>query len=76
MTVRPERGAGSLPLVIVLLLGAHLAVLYGHRALLVEQRASAAQQRAVQAQEAAEAGLAWALARLNKIGRASCRERV
>ena len=68
MTVRPERGAGSLPLVIVLLLGAHLAVLYGHRALLVEQRASAAQQRAVQAQEAAEAGLAWALARLNTAG--------
>jgi hypothetical protein len=59
---------GSLPLVVVLLLGAHLAVLYSHRALLVEQRASAAQQRAVQAQEAAEAGLAWTLARLGAPG--------
>lgn len=41
-----------------------LAVAYANRNVLVEQRIAANQQRATQAFEAAEAGLAWALARL------------
>lgn len=52
-------------MVVILLLGAHLSLLYSHRALLFEQRASANQWRATLAQEAAEAGIEWALARLN-----------
>jgi hypothetical protein len=58
-------GAGTLAMVMTLLLIAHLSLLYGHRALLVEQRASASQIRAVRAQEAAQAGIDWAVARLN-----------
>ena len=59
------RGAGTIALVMALLLIAHLSLLYSHRALLFEQRASASQIRAVRAQEAAQAGLDWAIARLN-----------
>lgn len=64
--VRPGMGgAGTLAMVMTLLLIAHLSLLYSHRALLVEQRASASQIRAVRAQEAAQAGLDWAISRLN-----------
>lgn len=59
------RGAGTLAMVLALLLIAHLSLLYSHRALLFEQRASASQIRAVRAQEAAQAGIDWAIARLN-----------
>ncbi len=52
-------------MVMTLLLIAHLSLLYSHRALLFEQRASASQVRAVQAQEAAQAGIDWAVSRLN-----------
>lgn len=52
-------------MVMTLLLIAHLSLLYSHRALLFEQRASASQIRAVRAQEAAQAGIDWAVARLN-----------
>ena len=62
---RTVRGAGTIAMVMVLLLIAHLSLLYSHRALLFEQRASASQIRAVRAQEAAQAGLDWAIARLN-----------
>jgi hypothetical protein len=58
-------GAGTLAMVLTLLLIAHLSLLYSHRALLFEQRASASQVRAVRAQEAAHAGVDWAVARLN-----------
>jgi len=62
---RRTTGFGTLALVLTLLLAAHLSLLYSHRALLVEQRASAGQIRAVRAQEAAQAGLDWAVSRLN-----------
>jgi hypothetical protein len=52
-------------MVMILLLIAHLGLLYSHRALLFEQRASAGQVRAVRAQEAAQAGIDWAVSRLN-----------
>nr|WP_310463763.1 hypothetical protein [Sphaerotilus sp.] len=58
-------GAGTLAMVMTLLLIAHLSLLYSHRALLFEQRASASQIRAVRAQEAAQAGIDWAVSRLN-----------
>lgn len=58
-------GFSTLAMVLTLLLIAHLSLLYSHRALLVEQRASAGQIRAVRAQEAAQAGLDWAVSRLN-----------
>ncbi len=52
-----------------------LAVAVAHRNVLVEQRIAANQQRATQAFEAAEAGIAWTLARLADAGRvgADCR---
>ncbi|WP_338413149.1 hypothetical protein [uncultured Sphaerotilus sp.] len=63
----PQRttGFGTLAMVMTLLLIAHLSLLYSHRALLFEQRASAGQVRAVRAQEAAQAGIDWAVSRLN-----------
>jgi len=60
-----QAGAGTLAMVMILLLIAHLGLLYSHRALLFEQRASASQVRAVRAQEAAQAGIDWAVSRLN-----------
>jgi len=63
--LRRTSGFGTLAMVLTLLLIAHLSLLYSHRALLVEQRASAGQIRAVRAQEAAQAGLDWAVSRLN-----------
>lgn len=62
---REQAGTGTLAMVMTLLLIAHLGLLYSHRALLFEQRASASQVRAVRAQEAAQAGIDWAVARLN-----------
>ncbi|MEY8878423.1 MAG: hypothetical protein AB9M60_18080, partial [Leptothrix sp. (in: b-proteobacteria)] len=62
-------GAGTLPVVLILLLSVTLLMLYSHRALIAEQRAVANQVRAAWAMEAAEAGRAWALAALNRSGR-------
>lgn len=59
------RGSGSLPVVLLLLVGATLAWLHANRTLLAEVRAGAATVRASLAREAAEAGMAWALARLH-----------
>jgi hypothetical protein len=59
------RGSGSLPVVLLLLVGATLAWLHVNRALLAEVRASAATVRASSAREAAEAGLGWTLAHLH-----------
>jgi Tfp pilus assembly protein PilX len=70
LTDRPAstRGAGSLAVLLVLLLAASIALLYANRALLFEQRAAANLVRATAALEAAEAGLAWTLALLNHAG--------
>jgi hypothetical protein len=62
---RRTTGFGTLAMVMTLLLIAHLSLLYSHRALLFEQRASAGQVRAMHAQEAAQAGIDWAVSRLN-----------
>jgi hypothetical protein len=65
---RAQRGSGTLPLVLILLFTLALVLLDGHRALIAEQRAVAGQVRGAQAHEAAEAGIAWALAQLNRSG--------
>lgn len=74
MPVRPEprsarpRGLALIALVMVLLLGAHLAWLGGLRAGGVQQQAARAHQHSLQARAATEAGLAWAQAALNAPG--------
>ncbi|MEY8875122.1 MAG: pilus assembly PilX N-terminal domain-containing protein, partial [Leptothrix sp. (in: b-proteobacteria)] len=68
MPTRPERGTGTLALLLILLLGAALMLLYANRALLFEQRSAANQARATQAFEAAEAGREWLITQLNQRG--------
>jgi hypothetical protein len=60
-----QRGAASLIVVMVLFFIVSLVAAYTSRNLIFEQRTSANQYRSTQAFEAAEAGLEWALARLN-----------
>lgn len=62
---RPQRGAASLIVVMVLFFIMALAGAYSSRNLIFEQRTSANQYRSTQAIEAAEAGVEWALAMLN-----------
>lgn len=64
-STRSARGSGSLPVVLLLLAGATLLWAYANRALVFEVRSAAATVRASLALEAAQAGLAWGLARLN-----------
>jgi hypothetical protein len=64
VTARHERGLATLAAVMLLVLGAHIGLLWSHRALLAEQRADAAHLRGAQAREAAEAALAWTVAML------------
>lgn len=63
-----ERGGGSLPIVLFLLIGSTLAWLHANRTLLTEVRASTAAARASLALETAEAGIAWSIARLHVPG--------
>lgn len=67
MQVRAARQTGAVTLVVVVLLLLLMlgAALVASRNLLADQRSAAHQVRHVQATEAAEAGLQWALARLN-----------
>lgn len=65
MTARPQRGAIALGIALVLLFAMTLVAFFANRALIFEQRSSANQYRSARAFEAAEAGLAWATARLN-----------
>ncbi|MFM2120829.1 MAG: hypothetical protein RL722_2297, partial [Pseudomonadota bacterium] len=58
-------GLASLPVLLVLLLGATLLLLYLNRALVAEIRAAALSARSQFSFQAAEAGLQWALAHLN-----------
>jgi Tfp pilus assembly protein PilX len=60
-----QRGAGTLGVTLVLMLGMSVAGLYLNRGLLFEQRSSANQVRATQAFEAAEAGIEWATGMIN-----------
>ncbi|MFM2340561.1 MAG: hypothetical protein RLZZ592_214 [Pseudomonadota bacterium] len=74
MPVRPDprsarpRGLALIALVMVLLLGAHLAWLGALLAGGVQQQAARAHLHSLQARTAAEAGLAWAQAALNATG--------
>lgn len=61
-----ERGAASLVIVVILIAVMAIGVAFTSRSLVFEQRTSANQYRATLAMEAAEAGLEWATAMLNK----------
>ena len=60
-----QRGAAALVVTLLLFFAALLVVVFTHRNLITEARSSANQLRAAQAFEAAQAGVDWALARLN-----------
>jgi Tfp pilus assembly protein PilX len=65
-TQRSRRcGAAALIVALLLTLAMLLLAAFTHRNLVLEQRSAAQQQRATQAFGATEAGLEWALARLN-----------
>ncbi|HET6599602.1 MAG TPA: PilX N-terminal domain-containing pilus assembly protein [Burkholderiaceae bacterium] len=65
-SARRQRGAAALLITLLLLVAMALAALFVNRNLVFEQRAAANQYRSTQAFEAAEAGLEWALAQLNR----------
>lgn len=60
-----SRGSGTLPLLLIMLLGVTLMLLYLNRALMFEQRSAALLWREALAFEAAEAGRNWVLVNLN-----------
>jgi PilX N-terminal len=61
-----QHGAASLLVAIVLLLGGTLIAFFANRGFIFEQRTSANQYRAANAFELAEAGIEWAVGRLNE----------
>jgi Tfp pilus assembly protein PilX len=61
-----QRGAAALAVSLVLLFGITLIAFFANRSLIFEQRTSANQYRSTRAFEMAEAGLEWAVARLNE----------
>ena len=65
-SAQPQRGSIALPTLLVLLLLMGWLALAAHRSVLVEQRSTSHQVRAAQAFEAAEAGLEWAIAQINR----------
>lgn len=64
-SIREQRGAASLVVTMLLVFAMLIVVAYANRNVAVEARASANQYRSTQAFEAAEAGLEWALAKLD-----------
>jgi hypothetical protein len=62
---RQQRGAAALIVSLVLLFGMTLVAFFVNRGMIFEQRTSANQYRSTVAFEMAEAGLEWAVARLN-----------
>lgn len=70
-----QRGVAGLLVTTLLCLATILVVAYASRHIVVEARVSATQYRTAQAFEAAEAGIEWAVARLNDPARvgADCR---
>lgn len=64
---RPSRqhGAAALAVALLMLFGITLVAFFANRSMIFEQRTSANQYRSTRAFEAAEAGLEWAVARLN-----------
>jgi hypothetical protein len=63
--VKPQRGAATLAVALILLFGMTLIAFFANRGMIFEQRTSANQYRSTRAFEMAEAGLEWAIARLN-----------
>lgn len=61
-----QRGAAALVVALVLGLLALLTVAFTHRGVLFEHHSAVNQQHAMQASEAASAGMAWALAMMNR----------
>ena len=62
---KSQRGAASLIISVLLLVGMTLVAFFGNRIYIFEQKTSANQFRATKAFEAAEAGLEWAIGQLN-----------
>lgn len=63
---RRQRGAASLFVALMLLLGGTIIAFFANRGFIFEQRTSANQYRATKAFELAEAGAEWALGKLNE----------
>jgi hypothetical protein len=68
-SLRGQRGAGALLAVVLLCAAMATVVMFTNRSLVFEQKSSANQYRSTIAMNAAEAGLEWATAMLNKSGR-------
>ena len=62
---RSQRGAVALVVALVLVFGMTLVAFFANREMIFEQRTSTNQYRSTRAFEMAEAGLEWAVARLN-----------
>lgn len=62
---KTQRGAVTLVISLVLIFGMTVAAFFANRALIFEQKTSVNQYRSTRAFEMAEAGLEWAIARLN-----------
>jgi Tfp pilus assembly protein PilX len=60
-----QRGYGTLVVAMLLLLGGTILAFFANRSFIFEQRTSANQYRATKAFELAEAGVDWAIGRLN-----------
>jgi PilX N-terminal len=60
-----QRGAAALAVSLILLFGMTVIAFFANRGMIFEQRTSANQYRATKAFEVAEAGLEWAVARVN-----------
>ena len=60
-----QRGAAALAVALVLLFGMTVTAFFASRGMIFEQRTSANQYRSTKAFEVAEAGLEWAVARMN-----------
>lgn len=63
---RAQRGAASLVVALVLLFGMTIVAFFANRSFIFEQRTSANQYRATKAFEVAEAGVEWAMGKLNE----------
>jgi PilX N-terminal len=60
-----QRGAAALAVALLLLFGMTVTAFFANRGMIFEQRTSANQYRSTKAFELAEAGLEWAVARMN-----------
>lgn len=60
-----QRGAAALAVALILLFGVTVVAFFANRGFIFEQRTSANQYRSTRAFEMAEAGLEWAVSRLN-----------